>query len=214
MQSRGTIQINRRWVLVAAAGNTAVALAAAVAGPARALAASGAALLIGTSNQGTTATGIKVAADPALKCRSDQHDGLWGQSAGSGSSGVYGIADHAQGFGVAGRSTPTGATGWLGGRSGVRARATGRALALQVDGRASFSRSGGIKVPAGQQTAYLYLGDGAATPNTKVLATLQTPGTPVDNCVACAFVREDGSLVVVMKEKPDRDLWVAWWLLE
>ena len=55
-----------------------------------------------------------------------------------------------------------------------------------------------------------------AGPNTKVFATLQTP--PDDwfagTAVAFACVDKDGYLIVNLTKAADRDLWVAWLLLE
>jgi hypothetical protein len=218
MEARSTGQVGRRALFAAGLGGAALALAEAIGAPARTLAANGAAMLIGRVNTGTVATQVKVPNDPALKCTSDKHDGLWGQSKASGRSGVYGFNSHAGGFGVTGRNTDTGVNGSLGGPAGVQAKASGERIALDVVGRARFSRSGGIMIPKGSDVATLELGVGVAGPNTKVFATLQTTSLDgsynSDNWVASAHVNEIGRLVVSLKDDASRDLWVAWLLLE
>ena len=101
-------------------------------------------------------------------------------------------------FGVAGTNLHTGTQGQLGterngvvgiapigaGFVGVRAYALEPATALQVDGRASFSRSGTVMVPAGRSYADVVVPDGL-TAATFLVATpmVNRPGVHVQSAV-------------------------------
>ena len=61
----------------------------------------------------------------------------------------------------------------------------------------------------------LYHGKGrAGGPETKVFATVQTPGDPSKNWLTWAYVDSGGVLHVVLNEHADHDVWIAWLLLE
>ena len=103
------------------------------------------------------AYGVNQSSGPGVKGTSSSGDGIVGEGAGNGvlgrtanpgASGIYG-ENTGNGFGVAGRSTGTGGVGVLGeaaGSSGVGVRAIGGSAAIDVEGKALFSRSGVITI--------------------------------------------------------------------
>ena len=212
--------LTRREMLVAGFGGVAGAAVALLASPQEAFGADGAPVLVGRSNSGSHATTLTAPGDPALKCVSPGHDGLWGRTKAAGRSGVYGWTGEAGGIGVTGRNTARGVTGELGGKAAVRGQASGDRLALDVVGRARFSRSGFITVPAGRESAESQLGPGIAGPDTRVLATLQTPVmNPIspgqaETRVIGASVDASGMLRVFLYVKASADVRIAWLLLD
>jgi hypothetical protein len=90
-------------------------------------------------------------------------NGVWGQTSGSGTSGVYGEND-ANGYGVAGSSA-----------SGVGVLAQSAGTALVVNGRASFSTAGTAVIASGHKSVTVTLA--GVTTTDFVLATVQGQGS-------------------------------------
>ena len=78
---------------------------------------------VGVNGESTNGVGVLGQSDTSVGVGgiSVDHDAVRGESAGSGRSGVYGVNSHADGYGVFGRNTSSGSTGYLGGKYiGVR----------------------------------------------------------------------------------------------
>jgi hypothetical protein len=196
METQSTPRLGRRALFAAGLGGAALAVAQALGAPARSLAANGASMLIARINTGSLATQVKVPNDPAMKCWSDGHDGLWASSKAAGRSGLYGFNSHAKGFAVTGRNTFNGGVGILGGPdAALKGTAAAGNLALDVEGRAHFSRSGLLVMQPGQHYAAV---DGVVlSPSSTVLVTLQDNQTYDPRWVTCAFARPSESRIYV-----------------
>jgi hypothetical protein len=209
--------VRRRSFLAAGLGGLAAALAGVLARPAQVDAANGDAVRVGRYHTGSNATSISVAGDPALKCASSGHDGLWGQSRGANRSGVYGSNSHATGYGVTGRNTANGTFGWLGGPTGVQGRAPWPRSALEVQGAVRFSRCGVLWVEKGSKTATQKVDAvQVTTPNaprgTLCFAMLQHPEG--DNYVKSAFINNSGEIQVTLAQEASLFTPVGWFMLD
>jgi hypothetical protein len=125
MNNQAQPPVRRRSFLAAGLGGLAAAIAGMLARPAEVDAATGDLVRIGRANTGANATTLTCAGDPSFKAVSSGHDGLRGQSRAASRSGVYGASSDGKGYGVTGRNTVLGTLGWLGGPTGVQARARG-----------------------------------------------------------------------------------------
>ncbi|MDT4919903.1 MAG: hypothetical protein QOI15_805 [Pseudonocardiales bacterium] len=150
------------------------------------------------------------------------NDGVFGQGAtngvhgfvsAAGGAGVLGNASAATGVGV--RGTATGGVGVKGsatatGGTGVLATAPAGARALEVDGVATFTRSGRATIPAGKTSVTVHgvALDAAST----VLATLQRAAK--GNGVSSAVPKPGtSSIVISLLRAPVVPLPVAWFVL-
>lgn len=139
-------------------------------------------------------------------------NGVAGQTADSGSSGIFGI-NYGGGYGVAGRSNAANGIGVYGeafGTDGVGlyANSGGGGTALQVIGKAAFSRSGTWTIPAGANHAVLSLD---VTPTSVIFATLQqhAVGFRVESAVP-----HNGSFTIwINKPAPAGGLSVGWFVI-
>jgi hypothetical protein len=130
--------------------------------------------------------------------------GVWGDSFsgegvfGSGSIGVAGVG----GFGVAGFSDVPGGIG-------VLADSTAPAIALHVNGKAHFSRSG--KASVGRTRTYVSVSVPGATGASMVLATIQANklGLYVKGAVATT-----NRITIYLSKKPPVTVKVAWIVLD
>jgi hypothetical protein len=138
-----------------------------------------------------------------------QRTGVWG----SGSIGVVGQSSHDFGIGVEGDASGQGAIGVFGAASGSRGigvyatAPSPDSAALQVNGRAVFSQSGRIVVPAGATSATqsgLSLSTAAF-----VVATLQQnlPGVAVRAAIPDPVA---GTVTVFLTGAPSVDATVGW----
>ncbi len=109
--------------------------------------------------------------------------GTGGQTGVSGTGSNVGVAGDASNVGVsgigsnvgvAGIGNSFGVTGFSSDGTGVLATTTNRGVALAVDGKANFSRSGLLTVPAGQN--YATVSGVSLTSASLVLATVQSTG--------------------------------------
>ena len=139
--------------------------------------------------------------------------GVWGD----GSIGVIGQSGRDFGIGVEGDAAGEGGIGVFGAATGTRGgigvyatAPTPDSAALQVNGRAVFSSSGRLILPAGATSAtQTSLSLGAAS---LVLAVLQEdqPGVAVRAAVPDPTA---GSLTVYVTQAPPADTVVAWFVL-
>jgi len=236
MAAEARTAIGRRAVLAAAAGGAAALAALGATGilPGAAQAADGDKVVVGQDNLGVSATWVTTTgASPSLGGVSTTGDGLYGSSRGNMKSGVFGTNDDAGGYGVFGRNKANANTGALGAPSagvegrngmsgargalgalaaGVLATGTDDAVALRVDGRVSFARSGVAVVPKGKSSVRvtgLTFGGVFAEYG---LATLQAhrPGVAVAATVINAGA---GTVTIYLTKKVTADTWVAYILL-
>jgi hypothetical protein len=148
--------------------------------------------------------------------------GVWGEApdgvgvVGSGSWGVYG----AGGVGVAGDAAPdgTGVYGFVGAIEAplpsagvaVEARAAGQSLyALNVVGKASFSRSGRVLFEPGTSVVTIALP--GVTRSSMVLATSQNHQNGVYVSAAAPFTNQ---FVIRLSKAPIINYWVAYLVLD
>ena len=124
MTAEPTGRLGRRAVIAAGIGGMVAAVAGALGRPAAVLAADGDPVKIGALNAGTQATVIDGGPSEGLRGVSTGADGVVGEASVALKSGIYGQSSHADGFGVAGRNTATGAVGVLGGADGFWGEAT------------------------------------------------------------------------------------------
>ena len=211
METRSTGGMNRRALFAAGLGGAALAMGQALGAPARALA-DNAAMLIGRVNTASKTTQLRVAKESALKCASDNKDALVGEAKGRYAAGVYGVSSNAKGLGMRARNTATKTSVELAGGAGVRAWAPVDGLALDVEGRAHFSRSGTVIVPHGYRGAEKDLGHDFPDPSTGVLVTLMTPEAQ-GNSIRWAYIA-GGVLQVEMLKYADRPLVIAYLALD
>ncbi len=138
--------------------------------------------------------------------------GVWGD----GSIGVIGQSQRDFGIGVEGDASGNGGVGVFGAASGTRGGVgvyatapSPDSAALQVNGRAVFSSSGRLTIPAGATSATqtgLVLG-----PASLVLAVLQEdrPGVAVRAAVADTAT---GSITIHLTQAPPADTGVGWFV--
>ncbi len=171
----------RRAVLAAALGAGAATVAAAVARPLPARADNGDTVTVGGSFTGTGSTTIDVGGNTGAVAFVGRGDGLGllGQSDVGG-----GVRGEGTTYGVHGEGA-IGVEGETGSGVGVKAIAS-TGIALQVAGKAKFSRSGQVNVGAGKTYVDVTVLGGLAS-GTVVVATLQT----YRSGVAVAAVRKN-----------------------
>ena len=174
---------SRRALLAAALGAGAATVASALERPLPVRAGNGDTVTVGSWNIGTLETKIDTQDSGATALHgnsinayavygtSDTGTGVLG-SCGHG-YGIRGISYYAGSLGVSGENTNgTGVSGTSGSGTGVSASSSS-GNALQVDGKAKFSRSGKASVLAGKTYVDVTVTGGLAT-NSVVHATLQT----------------------------------------
>jgi hypothetical protein len=172
MEARNTVRLGRRAMLAATLGGVAAA-AGALASPTKVLAANGDPVLVGGNHTGSNRTALTCTADnTGLLIQSNGH-GVQGTTNGpTNRFGVYGVAFQAGSAGVSGLNSASGCGGALGtGYAGVVAGQGGAALALDVQGKARFSRSGVATIPAGQR--FVQVDVEGLTASSFAVATLQ-----------------------------------------
>ena len=151
-------KVGRRALLGAAIGGAAAAAAAALAAPAATLGTNGDTMHVGEDHTATATTSISATGSHAFLAQTDAGDGLRGWSDGAASSGVFGYATNASGFGVYGKNGGRGvaALGTYGAALWASTNGWAAPLALKIEGnssfigKASFSRSGRATVAAGK----------------------------------------------------------------
>lgn len=152
----------------------------------------GTAGVVGDSNTNAGVIGVSSHA-PGVIGHSSGSDGVQGTSSHAGSSGVYGLNNAAGGWGVYAASS-----------SGT---------ALQVDGVASFSRSGAVSIPSGSKTATITVKVSTAS---LVFANLQNslPGVFVEAVVPHAAVIGSNFQIVLSEAVPSgKTAKVAWFVV-
>jgi hypothetical protein len=151
MASGDDSRIGRRAVLGAALGGAAAAAAAVIAAPSSVLGLSGDPMTVGQGHSSTTVTSIECDGANAMSASSNAGDGFWGYSSADEKSGVYGNTGSTTGYGVFGRNLANAGIAALGApEAALWAAQIGAPLALRVEGKASFSRSGRVAVAAGK----------------------------------------------------------------
>jgi hypothetical protein len=147
---------------------------------------------------------------------SGANNGVYGHAHNTGGSGVYGQND-GTGYGVAGRAISTnGGTGVLGdapiGTKGIGVEAdSAHGTALQVNGKAKFSRSGVVTVPAGSSSQPVTLP--GVNSNSMILATAQQ-ATSISVRAAVPAVPSAGSFTIYLSgNAPAGGLKVAYFVL-
>jgi hypothetical protein len=175
---------SRRALLVAALGAGAATVASALGRPLPARAGNGDTVTVGSWMTATLETKIDTLDSGATAIHGNSGSNgiaIYGTSySGAGvlgdcpsGYGVRGISYNAGTFGVSGENTNgTGVSGTSGAGTGVYA-SSGSGIALQVAGKARFSRSGKASVLAGQMYVDVTVAGGLAS-NSVVHATLQT----------------------------------------
>ncbi len=152
--------------------------------------------------------------EPAVSCvAGGASNGVDGLTDDSGSSGVYGH-NNGGGYGVTGRSAAANGIGVYGealgtGGVGLLGTSGGGGIALRVDGKVEFTRSGTSKIPAGANHTVLSLF--GATTSSIILATLQhhTAGFTVESAVP-----HSGSFTIwINKPAPTGGLSVGWFVI-
>ncbi|HPC84378.1 MAG TPA: hypothetical protein P5234_13675 [Thermoanaerobaculaceae bacterium] len=81
----------------------------------------------GQSHSGVGVYGVSYGNKPGVLGQSDLNDGVRGEAAAAGKSGVYGVSNGGSGYGVFGRNAATGNTGYLGADVGAAGMGTGSA---------------------------------------------------------------------------------------
>jgi hypothetical protein len=226
---------SRRALLAAAAGAAAVTVISAIERPAPVRAGTDGDVVLGAKNTATTTTEIENGEDlvDVLAARSTGGgSAIVGESAlgtgvlGTGTHGVEGSSQAGQGVlgvsesgtGVLGHITLSGAGvqghSFSAGGTGVLATAEA-GTALQVSGKAMFSRSGRAAVPKGRSYVDITVA-GGLTSHSSVLATIQTyrPG------VAVAGVRKNypsagkARIYLTKVASTTADTYVGWFVAE
>src|SRR6266508_658792 len=139
-------------------------------------------LLLGCNNNTATDTTVLKTSTigiPALQVSNTAQVGTGVQGKGGvigvqGTGGQTGVSGTGSNVGVAGIGNSFGVTGFSSDGTGVLATTTNRGVALAVDGKANFSRSGLLTVPAGQN--YATVSGVSLTSASLVLATVQSTG--------------------------------------
>jgi hypothetical protein len=132
------------------------------------------------SAPGDLSTGIKVAASQ-VGIRAEVHNefgaGLQGIAQGSEAAGVSGLGEGYGTAGVTGVSSGPAGTGVIGNAVGSGTGGSFRSdtgSALQVNGRARFTRSGRASVPKSRSYVDITVPGGLSTTTSSILATIQT----------------------------------------
>jgi hypothetical protein len=175
MEQDETQKVGRRAVLGAVLGGTAAAAAAALATPSTVLGATGDVMHVGEDHTATTTTSIETTGVHAFYARTNTGDALRGWSDGSNASGVFGYATDPTGFGVYGKNGSRGvaALGTYDAALWASTNGWGAPLALKVEGKAGFSRSGRATVVKGKKYATITV-PGGLDSRSVIHATLQT----------------------------------------
>ena len=172
MEGKNTVRLGRRAMLAATLGGVAAA-AGALAAPGKVLGADGDPLRIGQENSGAHRTRLQCTDETmAFLAQGTAGHGVEGTTnAGSGRAGVYGLAYQPGSTGVVGLNDASLTGGSLGsGTAGVRAAQGNGALALEVMGKAHFSRSGKATIQSGKR--FVQIGVDGLTDSSFALATL------------------------------------------
>jgi hypothetical protein len=149
-------RITRRRILGAAAGGAAAATAAALAAPAAALGNTGDTMHAGWDHTATTRTLVAATGAAAIIGESNDNDGLTGGSGGVIKSGVYGYTTNPGGYAVFGRNEGNHGIAALGAPEAALASGQGGApLALKIGGKAQFSRSGVVTIAKNKRSVKL-----------------------------------------------------------
>jgi hypothetical protein len=169
---------------------------------------------------GTGVIGVGTVTGEGVFGRSSNSNGVHGQSDSSAASGVWGD-NRGEGYGVAGSTNGEDAAGVWGsnGGSGIGVKGTslvgtgvyasGGTVALQVEGKASFSRSGVVTVAAGTSLQTVTMA-GVST-SSMVLATAQLAA----NVWVKAVEPASGSFTIYLTGKaPPTGLIVAYFVLD
>lgn len=124
---------------------------------------------------------------------------------------MYGVNSNTDGFGVFGRNTADGLVGWLAGDGdAVHAEAPNPRTALRVNGKATFSRSGIVTVPATKRSAKKT--GVPLTASSLVFATIQQdrPGVYVEAAVPSVA---GSSFTIYLNRTVASATKVAWFVL-
>ncbi len=148
---------------------------------------------------GTSGTGVYGYGVTGVEGHGNNGNGVFGQTSVNATSGVYGQND-GTGYGVAGRSDNG---------TGVLADSS-NGTALQVTGKAVFSRSGKATVKAGNTTKVVQ--NVALTSASLVLATLQQLEAGV-YVVAVVQSVANSKFTIVLNQAPTGNLKVAWFVV-
>lgn len=197
----------RRSVLTAGAAAAGALALQSVAASVGARAADGQPMILGTDNDAASSTGLvgTSGSGPALRLTQtnpaggsalEVNGGVW-----VGSGGV--LSHGGSGTGLSGSAT----TG-----TAVAASAEPGGVALRVNGRVAFSRSGMVVVKAGHRTATVrQIG---LRPSSRVLATLQQHRAGITVAAAVPTPGPPGRIVIYLNRAVGSDTRVAWFVLD
>jgi hypothetical protein len=143
--------------------------------------------------------GVQGAGDTGVKGYGEDGNGVFGQTSVNTTSGVYGQND-GTGYGVAGRADDG---------TGVLADSA-NGTALQVSGKAVFSRSGKATVKAGN--SQVVVKNVALTPDSLVLATLQQVEAGIYVAGVVLSVA-NSKFTISLSQAPTGALKVAWFIV-
>jgi hypothetical protein len=210
MADNGMPKLGRRAVLGAAMGGAAAAAAAALATPSAVLGANGDPVKLGEDNTATAMTAVLATGAHAFYAKTDAGDALRGWSDGAGSSGVFGYATNPASFGVYGKNGGRGvaALGTYGAALWASTNGFSAPLALKIEGKAQFSRSGRITIAKGKRSATLPV---VAAGTTFGIATVQQLRTDL---YVQSVVRSGSSLRVYLNRAAPSATYVAWMAFE
>jgi hypothetical protein len=159
MKDDETARIGRRALLGAAVGGAAAAAAAALAAPSAVLGANGDAMHVGEDHAATATTSVTCTGTHAIAASTNSGDALRGGSTGGNGSGTFGYTSSPTGYGVFGYNMTNAGRAALGApQAALWASQFSAPLALKVEGKASFSRSGRATVLAGKSFVDVNLG--------------------------------------------------------
>jgi len=234
MDPQATKGLGRRALLAAGAAGVVAVAARAVTAPAEALAADGDPLKIGQTNVGSGETQLVANGSTAFRVgaggdgnsaiegsHSDGHTtfGLGGKwisvyavGLGAGATGIVASADNADGIAVLAGNSANLTVATLGTNTGVWAMAPSNLLALMVEGRTAFSRSGVLTVAKGRSSA-TKTGLAPLTAKSYVLATLQQYRSGLSIAAAVPNVAA-GSITIYLNKAAPSATKVAWFVLE
>jgi hypothetical protein len=211
MSIETSTQRSRRAILAAAFGAGVAAIASAVARPEPARATNGDAVLVGGTFNGTSVTTIQNLTNAATALagssgssgigvggNSDSGPGVQGNS-GTG-FGVSGVSS--TGVGVAGDGSTSGTGVW------ATASVSGGGIALQVDGKVKFSRSGRTTMAAGTSSKTVSLP--GITTGSLVFAVL---GSNRSGRWVRAVVPATGSFKIYLNTTVPSSTYVSWFIL-
>jgi hypothetical protein len=171
--------------------------------------------VVGFADQTGGRNGVMgVSANPNASGVYGENNGLgYGVAGRSGGIAVYGDSTQSYGIGVQGSNSQQGGVGVYGsaGPSGTGVYATNPSgLALSVNGRAQFSRSGRITVPAGQYSATA--SSVSLTSTSLVMATMQQRRAGISIEAAVPNTATSSFTVYLSKAVPS-DTVIAWFVV-